>query len=183
MKKYLIGRSVTSINCDNCSIVCLKPNSEIIRNKSLNKKLFCSRSCACSYGNKMSVGKLRNRNNISLYCKNRIDGLTYFRYYLKSAKNKYKELNITIYDLKNQWEKQNGICPYTNLQLELRSTSKPVDNKFIQASLDRIDSSKGYIVDNIQFISMPINFLKGQMSNEETIKYLKLITNNISLVS
>ena len=46
--------------------------------------------------------------------------------------------------------------------------------------IDRIDSSKGYIKDNIQFISTPINYLKNTMSDSETKQYLKSISKYIS---
>ena len=45
-----------------------------------------------------------------------------------------------------------------------------------QASLDRIDSSKGYIKGNIQFISTPINYMKSTMTDSEVKSFLKLIS-------
>lgn len=60
------------------------------------------------------------------------------------------------------------MCPYTKLKLVLPSQ----DNKDIPfghlASLDRIDSSKGYIEGNVQFVSTPINYMKNTMSDSET---------------
>ena len=32
-----------------------------------------------------------------------------------------KRCNITLQDLKNQWEKQKGICPYTGVNIILNS--------------------------------------------------------------
>ncbi len=45
-----------------------------------------------------------------------------------------------------------------------------------KASLDRIDSSLGYIKGNIQWISLPINLMKAEMSNEWTKNFLKQIS-------
>ena len=45
-----------------------------------------------------------------------------------------------------------------------------------RASLDRIDSSKGYVIGNVQFVSTPINLMKSTMSDLETKQYLKLIS-------
>ena len=47
------------------------------------------------------------------------------------------------------------------------------------ASLDRIDSNKGYIKGNVQFISTAINYMKNNMSNEDTIKLCKIIAKHI----
>lgn len=46
-----------------------------------------------------------------------------------------------------------------------------------RASLDRIDSTKGYIKGNVQFVSTPINLMKQSMSDLETKQYLKQISN------
>ena len=44
-------------------------------------------------------------------------------------------------------------------------------------SVDRIDNSKGYIKGNIQFVALPINYLKGELTHEQTIEVLKTISN------
>ena len=46
------------------------------------------------------------------------------------------------------------------------------------ASLDRIDSSKGYIPGNIQFISAICNYAKNDLSHEEMIVFCKLLADN-----
>jgi hypothetical protein len=47
-----------------------------------------------------------------------------------------------------------------------------------KASLDRIDSSLGYIIGNIQFISATANLGKGSMTHVEMIMFCKLIRDN-----
>ena len=47
------------------------------------------------------------------------------------------------------------------------------------ASLDRIDSNKGYIKGNVQFISTAINYMKNNMSNEDTVKLCKIIAKRV----
>ena len=39
-------------------------------------------------------------------------------------------------------------------------------------SVDRINSSKGYVKDNIQFISIAMNHLKNNMTHEQMIEIL-----------
>ena len=43
------------------------------------------------------------------------------------------------------------------------------------ASLDRIDSSKAYEVDNVQFISKSLNYMKHVMSDADTKEFIALI--------
>lgn len=46
------------------------------------------------------------------------------------------------------------------------------------ASLDRIDSSKGYTKDNVQWTSVSINHAKNGMSHSQMVEFIKLIKNN-----
>lgn len=44
------------------------------------------------------------------------------------------------------------------------------------ASLDRIDSTKGYTLDNIQWVHKHINVMKMDLDQEYFIKLCKLVT-------
>lgn len=80
-------------------------------------------------------------------------------------------------DLKEQWELQKGVCPYSKFQLELPNGTKKVHHS-IRASLDRIDSSKGYIKGNIQFVSTMINLMKSTLSHDETVDFINKLVKN-----
>lgn len=43
------------------------------------------------------------------------------------------------------------------------------------ASVDRIDSSKGYEKDNIQYVSRNINYAKGILSHQQMLDFINLI--------
>ena len=180
-KKYMQNRRLVTFICDNCGKEAQKPLSEYNRNIKLGRKNFCCRECAFEYGKRLHKGdpltdkQIQSRNNIKNYCNNRIDELTPFRYSLRNAKKRFKEFHLTLEDLKQIWEQQAGICPYTGLKLELPTYTK-CKNIWYRASLDRIDSSKGYVVGNVQFVSTPINLMKSTMSDLETKQYLKLIS-------
>ena len=175
------NRRLVTFICDNCGKEAQKPLSEYNRNIKLGRKNFCSCRCSTIYGNiihkddPLTEKQLQCRQNIKNYCHNHKDEWTPFRYSLRNAKKRFKEFNLTLQDLKNVWEKQNGICPYTGLHLVLPTFHK-CENIWYRASLDRIDSSKGYVVGNIQFVSTPINYMKNTMSDLETKQYLKLIS-------
>lgn len=172
MKKYLQNRKLTEIICDNCKENCLKPISEVNRNNKLNRKLFCSRNCSVTFNNKSGTRNTENRFDISKKAGNRNDGFTNFRYLYRSAKRRYKEFDLTLQDLKDQWDKQNGKCPYTGFQMIPRTYTKTPIDKMRQASLDRIDSSKGYVVGNIEFVCCAINYLKSDFSQQEVVDFL-----------
>lgn len=92
------------------------------------------------------------------------------------AKRTKKELNITIEDLQSQWTKQTGKCVYTGRALLFNSKAfktQKATKDFHFASLDRIDSSKGYIVDNIQWVCQSVNIAKQRLSHSE---FLRLIS-------
>gem|GEM_PF-6560452 len=101
---------------------------------------------------------------------NRLDKLTGaseyspFRQHLKLArrrvKGKDRQCTITLQYLKELWEKQGGRCPYTGWELDNPETTKDWDNRPLhprRASLDRIDSSLGYVPGNVQFVSVIAN--------------------------
>lgn len=167
------NRKLITFICDNCGYEAKKPFSEYNRNKKLGRHNFCCRMCSFNFGKNLHKNdsftekQKINQQQIKKYCHNRRDELTPYRYSFRNAKRRFKEFNLTLEDLKNIWINQNGICPYTGLKLQL-PTYKKCDNTWYRASLDRIDSTKGYVIDNIQFVSTPINFMKSTMSDIET---------------
>ena len=95
------------------------------------------------------------------------------------AKNKperFGNYNITIEDLIEVWNKQSGQCVYTKSKLVLpKFPDYNKVNSNYKASIDRIDSSKGYIKGNIQFISDMMNQYKSNVSNEEIEEFINII--------
>jgi hypothetical protein len=97
-----------------------------------------------------------------------------FRLLLSRAKNrKLKRCSITLDDLKEQWIIQDGKCIYSGIPLLL---PKPMYNDKIRtASLDRIDSNRGYIKGNIQFISITLNLAKNGLTHEQMLDFCKIM--------
>lgn len=147
-----------TVKCDFCGKLFNKTVKEYNRNQKLGRRHFCSRSCSA----KSKKG-------------------TDFKYIIRNSKRRCKEFNITSDYLQELWDKQQGICPYTGLNLVI-PTYQNVNSIdiTIKASLDRIDSSKGYIIGNVQFVSYPINLMKTTMSDIDTKKYLKSISSYTS---
>lgn len=82
------------------------------------------------------------------------------------------KFNISLNDIWDLFLKQNGKCVFSGANLTFPKNRK--DTSYT-ASLDRIDSSKGYELDNIQWIERNINFMKQSMNNEEFLYYIKKI--------
>lgn len=168
--KYKQNRKLSKVICDNCGVEFEKPTSEYKRNLSLNRKNFCTRSCT-GKSNYNNFGERLNRVPPRARITNP------FRYYLKTARARFKEIDLTLKDLEDQWIRQNGVCPYSGINLIL-NTHRKSNGKIYSASLDRIDSSIGYTKDNIQYVSQCINLMKNDMSHEDTLKVCKMISEN-----
>jgi hypothetical protein len=85
------------------------------------------------------------------------------------SKQKHRQFNLTITDVKNQWIKQNGKCFYTGMEL----TTLPNHHNYL--SIDRYDSSKGYSADNIVLCSHIINLMKKDLTEQEFRSYCQLV--------
>ncbi len=105
-----------------------------------------------------------------------IPGSWFSRY----SKNSKKYLNITIQDIYNLWIKQNKQCALSGLEIDFINTNTKTNRHkhdlICTASLDRIDSKKGYIIDNIQLVHKDVNMIKKEYDQNYFIKLCKLIT-------
>ncbi len=166
------------VKCENCNKLFSKKKAEITR----SKRHFCCLSCSVTWNNRNTKRVGGQKTFIVKYASNKKDDYTHFRFFKKCSKNSNrKESKITLKDLKDCWNKQDGICPYTGIKLILPISTKgfdPVVSKIYRASLDRIDSSKPYEVGNIQFVSTMANYAKNNCSHEEMIKFCKVIAGN-----
>ena len=110
----------------------------------------------------LSTDYLTNRNltfsciSTDLFLGTRRDEYSPFSQHFKLARRRVKthgrECTITVEYLKELWEKQDGKCPYTGWKLDNAETTAHWDTHQLHprtASLDRIDSSLGYILGNV----------------------------------
>lgn len=93
----------------------------------------------------------------------------------ESAKRKGIEFNLTVIQLKKIWDRQNGKCVYSGVQLSGFETTDSRKETYRPhfASLDRKDSNKGYVKDNVQFVSMIAQFAKNTFSEEDLFQFCK----------
>lgn len=100
---------------------------------------------------------------------------TFFAKIKREAKEREIEFNLTIEQLWNLFIKQNQKCALSGVPLKFQSNYRVSDQT---ASLDRIDSSKGYTIDNVQWVHKIVNFMKQSLSKKELLAWCKLIIDN-----
>jgi len=168
--------NTVTCTCPICSKSFEKPKNEYNRRIKINSPMYCSRKCA---GHSL----FKNFGDKANKVPPKSPKANPFKYYLRNAKKRLKFFDITLEDLQEVWNNQKGVCPYSKISLQLNNHSHRIKDRRYTASLDRIDSSKGYTKDNIQFVSLCINYMKAELSNEEVHDFLKEIVNNLSTVS
>lgn len=126
------------------------------------KGVFCGKMCNDSFRAVSDLNK---------------DQFTGFRNLLETSKRRGKEHSLTLEEMKEVWDKQKGICPYTGFNLKLfgRKSAYKAEDGHLAASLDRKDSLKGYTKDNIQFVSLMANYAKHRFSENIMTSFCKQI--------
>ena len=155
----------------------------------MGRRTFCSLKC-CGVGTLDNIPVDKRYHPENLQADNRADELSQFRFHMKCMHNHgdkglRKSCEVTLQDLQEQWEKQSGKCPYTGWDLKTpinMSNVNQLPKTPDRASVDRIDSSKPYTKDNIQFVSMMAQFAKNSWGDEELFKFCEAVVNNRGLI-
>ncbi len=126
--------------CYLCECICGK--LKVIDSSALNDKRG-TKSCGC----KQHPICMKTYGDIPL---------VYFEKVKIGAKSRNLELLITIEEAWNKYIEQDKKCALSGLDITFQTTYNGDTN----ASLDRIDSSKGYITGNIQWVHKDVNVMK-----------------------
>lgn len=142
---------------------------------------FCSQVCSSKHSTPQFLAateahrhSLKNKQRLEDFNRIKTEKTEPFKYFLRNCKKRHKDFDLDVDYLKDVWASQKGLCALTNVPMELPlgtkgfSTIKP----FNGASLDRIDSSIGYIKGNVQLVCMGINLMKSDWEQEYLIKHL-----------
>lgn len=156
------GRTMWLCNCD-CG------GQKIVSTKLL--KNGESISCGCNW-------RVQNKNHASWRGYEEIPK-DFFSNIKRGAESRNIEFNIKIEDLWELFLKQDRKCALSGLELKFSKIRK--DNKGKTISLDRIDSSKGYVKDNIQFVHKHVNIMKNKFEESYFIELCKNIVNQNKL--
>lgn len=143
--------------CFHCDKI--KPSSEFNKGGRSKAKLstYC-RPCAAHWAKKRSskspLGRLRVAFNTAK----------------GAARRKNLPCTLTVEDLVGMWDAQNGKCFYSNVAMSYAGNMLPES-----VSIDRIDSSKGYIQSNVVLCCTYINKMKNNQPLEEFFRWCRLV--------
>jgi hypothetical protein len=82
---------------------------------------------------------------------------------------------VTAEDINTIFLRQNRKCALTGLEVSFQNLNEEKFGYSCTASLDRIDSKKGYTLDNIQVVHKDINMMKNQYPQDYFIQMCKLV--------
>ena len=95
---------------------------------------------------------------------------TYWARVKRHAKNRNLEIKVSIKEAWKVFEKQNGKCALSGLPICLKRNLQLAYKEEKQtASLDRINSSIGYYIDNIQWVHVDVQKMKMNLPEDRFI--------------
>lgn len=144
---------------------CSCGNEKIVMSQSL--KSGTVKSCGC-------LSKRYGKDNIFWKGYGEIS-LSFFSIIKKGAESRNLEFNISIEEIWSLFLFQKKKCALSGMDLRFQSKNSIRDGT---ASLDRIDSSRGYVIDNIQWVHKDINWLKNDWSQKEFIELCSRVANH-----
>jgi len=115
--------------------------------------------------------RISGENNVNWSGYRFISG-TMFNHIKQSAKGRDIDFDIDIKYLNDLWIKSKNKCALSGLDIVIENSLSGT------ASLDRIDSSKGYIRGNVQWVHKNVNIMKRAIDQEEFIKICRSIADN-----
>jgi len=171
----MTNNKVSIVSCSGCGESFEKQTRYVKQSEKRGMKHYCSRSCmglsTCKekFPSDWSNSK-ENKKHLRTISSNRRDEFTEFKTLYRSCLKRHHECDIDLPYLKEIWKSQNGKCAITGVDLVLESSY----NKNYQASLDRIDSSKGYIKGNVRYTSVSVNWLKSNLTDEHLKEFINI---------
>ena len=168
--------------CTKCKIS--KPNSEFVYSKDKRNTKGRTYTTSCKNCRNLYAKKLRENPTESFIKskreqakKNKLN--TVFLSSKGNAKKRGLEHTITKNYIEEIYSLQNGVCYYTDKPMHTDLRNK--DNNKDCVSIDRIDSDKGYIYDNIVLCRWQVNKMKIDLSNAEFLQIVSEINKKHNL--
>jgi len=139
--------------------------------------------CKCECGKISRIYSWHLRKGNSSSCskglrikKDKGPSATFWSQVVHNAKVRNIDITITLEQAKTLLENQNNKCKLSGLPIYLSITRKEHRQRCTTASLDRIDSSKGYTLDNVQWVHKDVNQMKMAVSQDRFIELCKAIS-------
>ena len=170
-------RKMSVVYCHECAKEFEKETRYVKSAEKKGRKHFCSLACVGTVNLQRGKEKIDKWNNgeenkklLQSISGNRRDEYTGFRNLLSSCRKRNKNCNLDLPYLKELWEKQEGKCVITGVNLVLKTNY----NRNFQASLDRIDNSEGYVKGNVRYISVSVNWLKNDLNDDHLREFIQI---------
>lgn len=164
---YLPENYNQQFTCWDCKQTKNRKNFPYRKQYAYNKEKRCK---LCNYNATKKLRIQHSQGQIIQYLLTSAKGMAKKR----EKRNRKCLFKITEKDIKDLIKKQNNKCIYTGREFKwvYKDPNKP--------SIDRIDSSKGYIKENIQLVIFKANQAKSTMTNAEFISFINEIYYNVN---
>ena len=176
-------KSRIELTCQNCSMVFSRRRSEYNRIIKEKRRTFCSIKCSSKYNNNLkefiktgNIFDIQKWQNLNGHPK--LDEYSPFRQFMnriKHLKNKKNIGDISLQHLREIWDEQDGICPFTKVKMTLKIGQRKGKITPYQASIDRIDSSKPYNNGNVRFVSYIANVARHNFLDDDLVEFCRLV--------
>lgn len=128
------------------------------------------KSCRSITANKSDKRNTKREKNSQWKGYNEIPYGWFSRYFERKGTRKEHFGDITIEQVYDLWIVQDKKCALSGVSIGFYD-----DGKTHTCSIDRIDSSKNYTIDNIQLVHKHVNLMKNKFDNQYFIDMCKLI--------
>lgn len=95
---------------------------------------------------------------------------------IKKTGPSHRELTITIEDIKQLWEQQNGKCHWLNIDMSLEDVT--IKDSPFAVSVERLDNAIGYVPGNVVLASRFANRGRGAYNGLDFKERLDGLLNN-----
>jgi len=143
------------------------------RRKDIDKNIYWNCTCKCGRRNSIPGARLKaGLSNGCLICTNTKKpahpiSFLYARFKTGAEKRNIAFL-ISIDEIWNLLEKQDFRCALSGRKLLIPEKTRRASEA--NASLDRIDSTKPYVIENVQWVDKDVNWMKQDYSQDEFVK-------------
>lgn len=102
--------------------------------------------------------------------------LSWLKKFETNAKLRSLDWEITADDIADLYEEQDGKCALTGWDISFPEVGH---HQLSTVSIDRIDSSFGYLKENVQLVDKRVNMMKQAYSQEEFIAVCKAVADKV----
>jgi hypothetical protein len=145
-------------------------NQKVVERSNLVGEKPHTASCGCLKQRTMSESKTWTGHGD-------ISGRLWYSISVKAAERELP-FNITIEQAWNLFQSQQERCALSGLPLSLKETKGKYKKR--TASLDRIDNTRGYEPDNVQWVHKDINWMKGRYRQDYFLELCKKVASHVA---